>query len=227
VKIVKALPDSRRAAIVTGPVNKGAIASVSHGFIGHTEYFRDSFPVDHTTMVLAGDRLCVSPVTRHIPVKDVAAKLTPALLSVTIRDIVASMKFLTGKDEPVIGVCALNPHCGEEGNIGREEIDTIAPAVKKAREGYRNIIGPVSADTIFYKALRGDIDIVIAMYHDQALAPFKMLDFDSGVNVTLGLPCIRTSPDHGTAYDIAGRGIASSLSMRNAFKLALRALGIK
>ncbi|MBF0217048.1 MAG: 4-hydroxythreonine-4-phosphate dehydrogenase PdxA [Candidatus Omnitrophica bacterium] len=226
VAIVKALPDASRAGIVTGPVNKSAIASISPGFIGHTEYFRDSFPVEHTTMVLAGDRLCVSPVTRHIPVADVPTKLTPALLAVTIRDIVANRKFLTGKDDPVIGVSALNPHCGEDGTIGREEIDMIAPVVNAEREQYKNIIGPVSADTIFYKALKGDIDIVIAMYHDQGLAPFKMIDFDSGVNVTLGLPCVRTSPDHGTAYDIAGRGVASSVSMRNAFKLALRALCI-
>jgi 4-hydroxythreonine-4-phosphate dehydrogenase len=130
---------------------------------------------------------------------------------------------VSGKKDPIIGVCALNPHAGENGTIGSEEKEVIEPAILNVKSKYDRIIGPVPADTIFYHALRGKFDIVIGMYHDQCLAPFKMVDFDNGVNMTLGLGCVRTSPDHGTAYDIAGKGIASCESMINAIKLAVRA----
>ena len=212
-----------RKAMVTAPVNKSEIARVSPGFIGHTEYLRDFFAASSITMVLIGEKLCVVPVTRHIPVKDVARALTQDVILENMKNVLRYKKIISGKDEPAIGVCALNPHSGENGTIGREEIDIITPAVEETKKLYSNITGPVPADVAFYKALKGQFDIVIAMYHDQGLGPFKMIDFDNGVNMTLGLGQIRTSPDHGTAYDIAGKDIASAESMGCAISLAVRA----
>jgi len=211
-------------AMVTAPVDKSVIARISPGFVGHTEYFQEFFSAKITTMVLVGENLRVVPVTRHIPVKEIAATLNADLIADTLEEVVKNRELICGKDAARIGVCALNPHCGEEGRIGREEIDVILPAIERIKGVYQNIEGPVSADVIFYKALKKEIDIVVSMYHDQCLAPFKMVDFENGVNMTLGLGCIRTSPDHGTAFDIAGKGIASSESMENAIKLAIRAI---
>lgn len=211
-------------ALVTAPLSKELSAAVHPGFTGHTEYLQQAYDVDLVTMVLTGRSLCVVPVTRHIPLRDVAETLTSDLIFRTLVQVADGRELVCGKPDARIGVAALNPHCGEGGRIGLEEIDVIAPAVLKAKEVYANIEGPLSADVIFYKAMRKEIDIVVAMYHDQALAPFKMLDFDHGVNMTLGLGHVRTSPDHGTAFDIAGKGIASPASMEEAIKLAVRAI---
>ena len=215
---------SKREALVTAPVSKEMIARVKPGFIGHTEYLQEAFSAERVTMVLTGKTLCVVPVTRHIPVKDIASKLTRELIIKTLEQVIEGREFLCGKKDVKIGVSALNPHCGEGGKIGHEEIDIIAPAVNDIKRVYSNIDGPISADVIFNKALKKEVDIVVSMYHDQCLSPFKMIDFDCGVNVTLGLEYIRTSPDHGTAFDIAGKGIASCESMKQAIKLAARAI---
>ncbi|MBF0494685.1 MAG: 4-hydroxythreonine-4-phosphate dehydrogenase PdxA [Candidatus Omnitrophica bacterium] len=220
VKLIKALPADVPKAIVTAPVNKGGIASISPGFKGHTEYFQEAFASEMITMALVGRHLSVIPVTRHIPICSVARALNEEVVFKAIKQVAEYRRVISGMDEPVIGVCGLNPHCGENGKIGDEEIKIIKPAIDRALKIYSKIKGPIPADTVFYQAMKKEINIVIAMYHDQGLAPFKMVDFDSGVNMTLGLGCVRTSPDHGTAYDIAGKGIASSRSMEEAIKLA-------
>ncbi|MGB2661399.1 MAG: 4-hydroxythreonine-4-phosphate dehydrogenase PdxA [Candidatus Omnitrophota bacterium] len=211
-------------AMVTAPVSKEAIARVHEGFIGHTEYLQEACSARLVTMVLTGEKLCVVPVTRHIPLSEVSGALTTELIVDTLRQVVEGRKLLSKNDPARIGVSALNPHCGESGKIGTEEIDIIAPAVEKAKNFYEHIEGPVSGDTIFYRALKKKIDIVVSMYHDQCLAPFKMVEFNSGVNVTLGLGWVRTSPDHGTAFDIAGKNLADPGSMKQAIKLASRAI---
>ncbi|MFH1877801.1 MAG: 4-hydroxythreonine-4-phosphate dehydrogenase PdxA [Candidatus Omnitrophota bacterium] len=212
-------------ALVTAPLNKEMTARVSPGFIGHTEYLQQAYSSPRVTMVMAGRHMSVVPVTRHIPLRDVAAQLTAELLEGTIAQVIENRALISGKDDAVIGVSALNPHGGEGGKIGREEIDIIAPVVRKMKKIYADIDGPVPADVIFYKAFKKKVDIVVAMYHDQCLSPFKMVDFDTGVNMTLGLGHVRTSPDHGTAYDIAGKGKASPESMEQAIRAAVRAVG--
>ena len=211
-------------AIITAPLNKEQISNISPGFIGHTEYLQEAYGVNHVTMVLSGKTLNVVPVTRHIPISAVSKKLTKELLENTLKHVIENRKTISGKVDAKIGVCALNPHAGEGGKIGKEEIDIIIPVVEKFKSKYENISGPLPADVVFYKAMKGNFDIIVAMYHDQGLGPFKMIDFDNGVNLTLGLGQIRTSPDHGTAYDIAGKGIASSGSMEFAINLAKRAI---
>lgn len=211
-------------ALVTAPVNKEKIADIHPGFIGHTEYLQEAYGSDLVTMVMVGQTMSVVPVTRHIPLKDVAASLSADLIYRTLQQVIGGRKLISGKESARIGVTALNPHCGEGGKIGTEEAEIILPAVERAKKLYQKIEGPVSADVIFYKAIKKEVDIVVGMYHDQCLSPFKMMDFDTGVNMTLGLGHVRTSPDHGTAFDIAGQGIASSESMKNAISLAIRAI---
>ncbi|MCK4851670.1 MAG: 4-hydroxythreonine-4-phosphate dehydrogenase PdxA [Candidatus Omnitrophica bacterium] len=223
VRLFRRREEGRPRALVTAPVDKSVIARVHPGFVGHTEYLRESFSSDMTTMVLIGETLRVVPVTRHIPVTDISPALSIDLITGTLEQVIRHRGLICGRDTARIGVCGLNPHCGEGGEIGREEIEIILPAIERARSAYPHIEGPVSADVAFYKAAKKEIDIVVSMYHDQCLAPFKMVDFDNGVNMTLGLDFMRTSPDHGTAFDIAGKGIASSMSMKNAIKLAVRA----
>lgn len=224
IELIRALPYGQPKALVTAPVSKEMISRVCPGFVGHTEYLLEAFSLKRVTMVLIGRSLCVVPVTRHIPLKDVPLKLTKEIILETLLDVVRNRELIRDKKDVKIGVCALNPHAGEGGKIGREEIEIITPAIEEAKKFYANITGPISSDTIFYKAFKKQIDIVVCMYHDQGLAPFKMVDFDYGVNMTLGLPFIRTSPDHGTAFDIAGKGIADSRSMEEAIKLAMRAI---
>ncbi len=224
ISLAKKAEGSDKVAIVTGPVSKEAVSKVSPGFIGHTEYLQEAFGAKLVSMVLTGEKLNVIPVTRHIPLRDVPNKLTEDLIYRTIEQIIEYRKEISGKPDAKIGVAALNPHSGENGRIGREEGEIIKPAIERAKALYKNVEGPISADVIFYQALKGKFDIVISMYHDQCLAPFKMIDFDTGVNMTVGLGCVRTSPDHGTAFDIAGKGIASPESMIRAIKLAVRAI---
>lgn len=212
------------SALVTAPVSKEGMAEVHKGFIGHTEYLQEAFGVSRVTMVMVGKTFTVVPVTRHIPLKNVAKELSAELLVETLKQVVEDRFIISGKKDPKIGVSALNPHSGEGGKMGTEEGDIIDPAVDEVKKIYSNVEGPISADVVFYQALKGKVDIVIGMYHDQCLAPFKMIDFDLGVNTTLGLGRVRTSPDHGTAFDIAGKGIASPDSIKEAIKLALRAV---
>ena len=211
-------------ALVTSPVNKEAIVRAGHAFVGQTEFLSQLAGASRTAMMLLGhderDRwLRVALVTTHISIKQVPTHITPAKIMLAIELAAQSCRDL-GLPRARIAVCGLNPHAGEGGQMGDEEQTTIGPTVLNAQRKNFNVVGPLSGDTVFYHALRGEFDAVVAMYHDQGLAPLKAVAFDTGINWTLGLPFIRTSPDHGTAYDIAGQGIAKPSSMIAAIRLA-------
>lgn len=215
------LANDEADALVTAPINKSAIKNaLLPNFQGHTEYLAETAGAKKVAMMFVGKDLKVVPVTRHVPLKRVPSILNSEEIFDTI---VLTRKYLKEYfmiKAPRIAVCGLNPHAGEKGAFGDEEKRIIAPAIKKASKNFKAITGPIPSDAAFYDALNGKYDAVIAMYHDQALVPFKMLYFDTGVNLTLGLPFVRTSPDHGTAYNIAGKGIADPTSMIEAIKLA-------
>lgn len=211
-------------ALVTAPVNKQAIVRAGHAFIGQTEFLSQLAGTDRTVMMLLGqdDRgrwLRVALATTHVPIKLVSERLTRAKIELAIELAARACRDL-GLPRARIGVCGLNPHAGEGGKMGTEELTTVGPAVVEAQRRQLDVVGPLSADALFYYAYRGDYDAVVAMYHDQGLAPLKMVAFEQGINWTLGLPFIRTSPDHGTAYDIAGQGRANPSSMLAALRLA-------
>lgn len=211
-------------AVVTNPVSKSHLYRAGFAFPGHTEYLaalaggHECPP--HPVMMLAAGPFRVVPATVHMPLKAVAPALTRDLLVQTIAITNRDLQRFFGCTRPRIAVSGLNPHAGEAGRLGREEIDIIAPAIAMAREEEIDVSGPYPADTLFHARARTGYDAAICMYHDQALVPFKTLAFDEGVNVTLGLPFVRTSPDHGTAFDIAGTGDASPLSLIEALRLA-------
>lgn len=211
------------SALCTAPIHKKALADGA-GFAhpGHTEYLAALTNTPRVVMMLASDQLRVVPATIHIPLADVPAALSATLLGETIRITHAGLIRDFGIAAPRIAVAGLNPHAGEGGKMGREEITVIAPVIEALRAEGLDLRGPLPGDTMFHAAARAGYDAAIAMYHDQALIPIKTLDFDRGVNVTLGLPIVRTSPDHGTAFDIAGRGIASPTSLIEALKMAAR-----
>jgi 4-hydroxythreonine-4-phosphate dehydrogenase len=199
-------------AVCTAPLHKKALKDgAGFAFPGHTEFLAHLAGVERVVMMLASPLLRVVPVTIHIPLSEVATALTPALLEETIRLTNAGLIRDCGLAQPRIAVAGLNPHAGEGGAMGDEEARAIAPVLDRLRAEGMAIVGPMSADTMFHARARTGYDVAICMYHDQALIPIKTLDFDGGVNVTLGLPFIRTSPDHGTACDIAGRGLADAL----------------
>jgi 4-hydroxythreonine-4-phosphate dehydrogenase len=213
-------------ALVTAPVSKEAIIRAGVPFVGQTEYLSGLAATDRTIMMLLGadDRqrwLRVALATTHLPLREVADRLDQSKIELAIERAAQACRDL-GLPRARVSVCGLNPHAGEGGKFGTEEQTIITPAIEAAREKGIDVVGPLAADTLFYYALRGDYDAVVAMYHDQGLAPLKMIGFDTGVNWTLGLPFIRTSPDHGTAYDIAGKGVASASSMLSAIRLAKR-----
>jgi 4-hydroxythreonine-4-phosphate dehydrogenase len=211
------------SAVCTLPIHKKALKDgADFPFPGHTEYLADLAGVDNVIMMLASDLLRVVPATIHIPLSEVPTALTPALLEDTIRITARGLQSQFGIQSPRIAVAGLNPHAGEGGAMGHEDATTIAPVIDKLLgEGF-DLTGPLSADTMFHAAARARYDVAICAYHDQALIPIKTLDFDGGVNVTLGLPFIRTSPDHGTAFDIAGTGKANPSSTIAALRLAAR-----
>ncbi|PIU41532.1 MAG: 4-hydroxythreonine-4-phosphate dehydrogenase PdxA [Candidatus Omnitrophica bacterium CG07_land_8_20_14_0_80_42_15] len=218
---------NKGVALVTAPINKEAINNAGFHYGGHTEFLAKSTKSSNIAMMLIGGPLRVALVTRHIPLKDIPKSITEKKLIDAIgltRGFIA--KFLD-KKYPKIAVAGLNPHGGEGGVMGDEEEKIIKPAVVKAKRLYRNICGPFPADSVFYDAYRGKIDGVVCMYHDQGLIPLKMIARDTGVNITLGLPFIRTSPDHGTAFDIAGKGVANPSSMIEAIKVAAKLLNVK
>jgi len=209
------------AAVCTAPLHKKALKDgAGFAFPGHTEFLAHLADVDRVVMMLASPLLRVVPVTIHIPLSDVAVALTPELLEETIRVTHAGLIRDCGLARPRIAVAGLNPHAGEGGAMGDEETRIITPVLERLRAEGMAIVGPMSADTMFHARARAGYDVAVCMYHDQALIPIKTLDFDGGVNVTLGLPFIRTSPDHGTACDIAGRGLARPDSMIAALRLA-------
>ena len=226
-RAVKILKRGKADALVTAPVNKSAINKSGILFKGHTEYLASRTCTKKIAMMFCKDSFRVTIVTRHIAIKKVSRLITRAMVKDAIMLTGEALKKYFNIRSPRIGVCGLNPHCGEDGLMGTEEKDIISPAIKSARSGTLRVSGPLPADVIFHQALKGKFDAVISMYHDQGLAPFKMIAFDSGVNVTLGLPFVRTSPDHGTAYDIAGKGIADPTSMKQAIKLAVKMCAVR
>jgi 4-hydroxythreonine-4-phosphate dehydrogenase len=208
-------------ALTTGPIHKKALKDgAGFRFPGHTEYLAHLAGVDRVVMMLACAELRVVPVTIHIALDQVKDALTPELLRDTIRITHEALRRDFGIAAPRIAVAGLNPHAGEGGAMGRDEIEMIAPQVEALRAEGMAITGPMSADTMFHARAREGYDAAVAMYHDQALIPIKTIDFAGGVNVTLGLPFIRTSPDHGTAFDIAGKGMADPTSFIAALEMA-------
>jgi len=210
----------RAVGMVTAPINKAAIHVAGSPFPGHTELLAARCGVAKEVMMLAGDRLKVALVTTHHAYSAVPALLSSSEILATIRVTDAAMRRHFGLTEPRLAVLALNPHAGEGGQFGDEERTIISPAIAAAQAEGIVASGPHSADTLFHFAVQGRYDAVICMYHDQGLIPLKLLHFDDGVNVTLGLPIVRTSVDHGTAYDLAGSGRASATSLVAAIRMA-------
>ncbi len=212
--------DKTAAGIVTAPINKAAINAAGYHFPGHTELLAERCGVKKVVMMLAGEQLKVCLVTTHLAYREVPEVLSQAEILETITITATALRNQFGIVQPRLAVLALNPHASENGLFGDEEERIIAPAIRAAQQAGFTVSGPHSADTLFYFAARGDYDAVICMYHDQGLIPLKLLHFDDGVNVTLGLPIIRTSVDHGTAYDLAGSGKANTASLVAALKMA-------
>jgi 4-hydroxythreonine-4-phosphate dehydrogenase len=216
------------AGMVTNPIQKSALYEAGFGYPGHTEYLAALAGMDtEPVMMLAGGGLRVVPVTIHLPLRDAIETLSTEMIVQCGRVTAAGLRDDFGIAEPRLALAALNPHGGESGSLGMEEIEIIAPAAEiLSREGY-SVIGPLPADTLFHAAARSRYDAVLCMYHDQALIPLKTVDFDTGVNITLGLPFVRTSPDHGTALDIAGTGKADPSSLIAAMKTAVEMSGYR
>ena len=208
------------SGMVTNPINKASLQSAGFGFPGHTEYLGHLAGGLESVMMLAVEGLRVVPVTVHLAMKDVAPGLTTEAIVHCGRVTAAALTADFGIAHPRLAVAALNPHAGEKGNMGGEESSIIAPAVAQLRAAGIDAEGPAPADTLFHAAARKRFDAAICMYHDQALIPLKTIDFAGGVNVTLGLPFVRTSPDHGTAFDIAARGVADPSSLLAALHMA-------
>jgi 4-hydroxythreonine-4-phosphate dehydrogenase len=209
------------AALVTGPLHKGVINDAGIPFTGHTEYLAGKTGTPRVVMMLAGAGLRVALATTHLPLKDVPAAITPQELETTIRILHADLRTKFGFAHPRILVAGLNPHAGEDGHMGREEIEVITPVLQKLRAAGMDLVGPLPADTLFTKNVLAGSHAQLAMYHDQGLAVLKYAAFDEGINVTLGLPIIRTSVDHGTAFDLAGTGQASPTSLFAAVDAAI------
>lgn len=207
--------------LITAPINKDNIQSEKFSFPGHTEYLKEKFGSEEVLMFLVSNDLRVGVVAGHIAIKDVPAMITKATVLKKIQIMNQALKQDFGIRKPKIAVLGLNPHAGDNGLIGKEEIEHISPAIDEARDSGIMALGPYPADGLFGSRLTKEFDAILAMYHDQGLAPFKALAFDSGVNYTAGLPIIRTSPAHGTAYSIAGQDKASEASFRNALYLAI------
>jgi 4-hydroxythreonine-4-phosphate dehydrogenase len=206
--------------IVTGPICKYSIQAAGFDFPGHTEYLAFLAGRKEVAMMLIGGGLRVALVTRHLALAKVASALTQEKLFEAVELTNAGLKWMGAAKKP-IGVCALNPHAGDNGLLGTEEISIISPAIKALRQKGMKIEGPIPADVIFHQAAQNKFSAIVAMYHDQGLGPLKMKAFETGVNLTLGLPFVRTSPDHGTAFNIAGKGIANAASMVAAIRLAI------
>jgi 4-hydroxythreonine-4-phosphate dehydrogenase len=211
-------------ALVTAPVNKHAIVQAGIPFTGHTELLAQLADEPRTVMMLLGPDernrwLRVALATVHLAIRDVPSQLSQEKVLLAIQRTTEACDAL-GLERARVGVCGLNPHAGEGGQFGDEEVRLIEPAIQEAQARGWDVRGPLSGDTVFYQALQGEYDAVVAMYHDQGLAPLKLAAFKTGVNWTLGLPFIRTSPDHGTAYNIAGQGVADPSSMIAAIRLA-------
>ncbi|OZA28899.1 MAG: 4-hydroxythreonine-4-phosphate dehydrogenase PdxA [Hydrogenophilales bacterium 17-61-9] len=219
--------DGAYHAVVTAPVHKGIINDAGFAFTGHTEYLADRSGTQKVVMMLAGGGLRVALATTHLPLREVADALTPELLTEVIRILHDDLQNKFGIALPRILVAGLNPHAGESGHLGREEIDIIEPALDRLRAQGLNLVGPLPADTLFSRIRHEHCDAVLAMYHDQGLPVLKYASFGAGVNITLGLPFIRTSVDHGTALDLAGSGRAEAGSLLTAIEVAMEIVAKK
>jgi 4-hydroxythreonine-4-phosphate dehydrogenase len=213
--------DREYDAIVTAPVQKSVINDAGVPFTGHTEYLAQKTGAAHPVMLLAADGLRVALATTHLPLRAVSDAITPALLDITLRILHDDVSRLWGMTRPRIAVCGLNPHAGESGHLGREDAEVIAPAIERARAAGMLVDGPIPADTVFVPRALSNYDVVLAMYHDQGLPVLKHAGFGHAVNITLGLPIVRTSVDHGTALDLAGTGRADAGSLIAATQLAI------
>jgi 4-hydroxythreonine-4-phosphate dehydrogenase len=208
-------------AVVTAPLNKEALHKGGHIYPGHTEILANLTNTEDYAMMLSAPNLKVIHVTTHMGIIDAIKSIKPDRVYKVLELAHKTLK-TAGYDHPRIAVCGINPHAGENGLFGYgEEEEKVVPAVRKAIQEGMNVTGPLPADTLFFRAIRGDFDIVVAMYHDQGHGPIKVLGLEAGVNITVGLPIIRTSVDHGTAYDIAGKGIADELSLKEALRQAI------
>ncbi|MBL4851498.1 MAG: 4-hydroxythreonine-4-phosphate dehydrogenase PdxA [Gammaproteobacteria bacterium] len=220
-KAVDGCLNGRYDALVTGPLHKGIINDAGIAFKGHTEYLAEKTHTDLPVMMLAGGELRVALVTTHIPLSQVSQSITTERLKQTLCIIHSELQQRFKLEKPRIGICGLNPHAGEGGHLGREEIDTIIPVIKQLQKQGLNLTGPLPADTIFTPQHMQHYDVIVAMYHDQGLPVLKHHAFGKGVNITLGLPIIRTSVDHGTALDLAGTGKADHSSLQAALDMAV------
>ncbi|MBK5198654.1 MAG: 4-hydroxythreonine-4-phosphate dehydrogenase PdxA [Methyloceanibacter sp.] len=223
-RAVRLVQQGAARAVVTNPISKAMLYRAGFAFPGHTEYLASLASTDGQAllpvMMLVSGPLKVVPVTIHIPLHEVPRALTKDLILAVIETTAKDLGRFFGIERPRLAVTGLNPHAGEDGSLGREEIDIITPAIEAAKRKGLDVTGPHPADTLFHAGARATYDAAIAMYHDQALVPFKTLAFEEGVNVTLGLPFVRTSPDHGTAFAIAGTGKARPTSLIEALRLA-------
>ncbi len=224
-KAVELTLSGKARAIVTNPISKSVLYEAGFGFPGHTEFLADlatraTGQILKPVMMLAGPKLRAVPVTIHIPIRDVPSTLCEDAIVATCRIIAQDLALRFGLSQPRLAVAGLNPHAGEGGAIGQEDEDIILPAIRRLRDEGIDAFGPLPADTMFHDEARTRYDVAVCMYHDQALIPAKALGFDDSVNVTLGLPFIRTSPDHGTAFGLAGTGLAREQSLVAALKMA-------
>ena len=220
IRAVQLIHDGHLAAMVTCPISKSALQKAGYNFPGHTEMLVHLTGAERYTMMMAGTSLKVTLATIHCSLASVPKNITITSISELIRITHQAMRVDFGLKQPRIAVAGLNPHSGEDGLFGSEEIEIITPAIELAASENIDVTGPYPPDTVFFKAAAGNYDAVVCMYHDQGLIPFKLLHFQDGVNVTLGLPIVRTSVDHGTAYDIAGEGLADATSLASAVTMA-------
>lgn len=215
------------AAMVTGPLHKGIINDAGVSFSGHTEYLAERTEADLPVMMLATSTMRVALVTTHLPLKEVSAAISKQRVQKICRIVEQDLRDKYGISKPRLLVCGLNPHAGEDGHLGSEEIDTIIPALEELRAEGLDVVGPLPADTLFTAKFMQSADIAIAMYHDQGLPVLKSQGFGEAANITLGLPIIRTSVDHGTAFDLAGSGLADVGSLRTALSAARQMIGAR
>lgn len=224
---VNYLKEGKIDAVVTAPINKKNIQREDFKFVGHTDYISEALGVAENLMLMINDDLRIGVVTAHIPINEVSNSLSQEIVEKKLNIMIKSLKKDFGIDKPKVALLGLNPHAGEDGLLGKEEIEIIEPVIAKFKNKGHLVFGPFPSDGFFGTLQYQKYDGILAMYHDQGLIPFKMLGFESGVNFTAGIPKVRTSPDHGTAYSIAGKNLANSSSMREALYLASNTVRIR
>jgi 4-hydroxythreonine-4-phosphate dehydrogenase len=224
---VNYLKEDKIDALVTAPINKKNIQSEDFKFVGHTDFISEELGVHENLMLMVNENIRIGVVTAHVPVSEVSKNLTQEAVQKKLEIMIKTLKKDFGIDKPKVALLGLNPHAGEDGLLGKEESEIIEPVISNYKNKGSLVFGPFPADGFFGTVQYLKYDGILAMYHDQGLIPFKMLGFESGVNFTAGIPKVRTSPDHGTAYSIAGKNIASPTSMREAIYLAAHIVKIR